>query len=656
LVNEVELLIKPLLKRLSWNDNRCWILLLAFLSAAAFWFLSHNHSFVPMWVEGMIECLETELIMFGYDKQQPHCWLEIGTLRAPLALNSYIGPGWFYAYAPTAYLWFHRITTDPYIYRYTSIFFFLVSGWILYYLLTKYYKPSISFYSAAAFMTSPLLLLGTLTDHGILNTMLPFVLLTAFLFSGYIKGGSVALLLASAMMLGMTLLGRIEAFVWLMIPFAVYLLLARPSLILDRWRQTNHKPAVVVSALGLFCLGASPVIAYNLLCPGSNIFSFTANTIFRHSFDDSSMSIWGKLAGRIDHFWNFNLLNIWPLYELHVANYVMAVMWIVCACILAIRWIRKRRPSLLLVMVPVIVVLSVLTTGGLRSEHLMILEPAALLVITSALAYVEEFGPLKKVAHVAFIVLIVGNIAVAALDWRSWNQLPSNSQTLLNQSDPVLLASYLSEHHADDRILYTNIGIPQYMKYMTVGHLKGEDITDMTGTGRFIQAVKLNLSDESRRRVFVAVSKEHDGFAGAVPHTKLLYNMLDQYSVPHEVIQLSNERNSSLYDLIVVEKGVKSKADSARVGTLVVSVVVDVRVVEQPGGGTPLIGSILGTGFKPGDAVRINSDLIFPTVYGNDTWITFSIPLEALGSQSSFTLEVFREGTSERSNTFTVRY
>jgi hypothetical protein len=642
-------------KRFYCSGSRKWTLVLALLSAAALWFLSRNHSFIPMWSEGAAECFQTQLEMFGFDKQRPSCWLHIGAVSLPLSLNSYTGPAWFYVYAPTAYLWFEKLSTDPYIYRYTSIVFFLTNVWVLYYLLRQYYNPSISFYSAAAFLTSPLLLLGCLTEHGITNIMLLFILITAFLFSHYIKGGSVAFLLGSGMALGMTLLTRVEAFVWLIIPFLIYLVLARPPEVLDRWRQTKRKQGVALFVIALFCLGASPVIAYNLICSDSNIFSFTANTVLPRSLGASSLSLWGGLGGRIEQFWNYNLLNIGPMWELHVANYLMAALWIVSAGIIAVRWIARRHPSLILVMVLTALALSILTTGGQRNEHLMIIEPAALLVITSALAYVERLRSTAKLAHIAFIVLIAGNLVVAAMDWQGWNQLTSSSQTMLNQSDPVLLASYLSEHHAADRILYTNVGMSQYVLYMTAGQLKGEDIMDWTSINGFIKAVKLTLLDKSKRRVFVAVSRDHDGVGGAAARTGTLYSVLDQYNVPYEITHLSNERNHSLYDLIVVNDGVTLAGDSSMAETILVSDVVDVRVVVQPTGESAVFGSILGAGFKPGDAVNINGKLILPSTYGNAAWITFSIPPDALDNQSSFTLEVIRAESLERSKTLTVR-
>jgi hypothetical protein len=606
-----------------------------------------------MWVEGMGECIDTELPMLGYEKQYLGCWSQIGSLSIPLSINPHVGPAWFYLYAPAVYLWFEKITTDPYFYRYTGMSLFIANSWIFYFTLRSYYKPYISFYSAAAFITSPLLILGFLSDYELVNVMIFPILLTALLFSLYLKNGRVGLLLASTMALGMTLLARTECLVWLIVPFSMYLVLSRPKLIVDRLTQINKKFVVALSGVALFSIGALPVIAYNVLCPESNIFSFTVNTIFHRSLDGSSIAVWRRLIVRAAQFWNFNLLNVWPMYELRTRHYLMALVWIFCASILLVRWIRRGRASLALLMVLTTIILSILTTGLLRSEHLMMLQPAPMLVIASALSYLETQKACRKFVHSTFIVLLAGNLFIATMDWRWWNHLSPDSQTMLNQSDPILLAKYLSEHHARDRILYTNVGLPQYVKYMTVGQLKGEDIMDWTSLDGFIKAVRITLLDKNSRRVFVAVSRDHDGAGGAAPRTEALYNLLDQSNVPYAVTHLSNDRNNSLYDLIVVDEGYALEARSMT-ETMLVSDVVDVRVSAAPDGNPVVIGSILGRGLKSGDSISINGKLVLPTYFGNEGWITFSVPLEFVGNHNRFTLQVLRTEGWERSREFTV--
>jgi hypothetical protein len=91
-------------------------------------------------------------------------------------------------------------------------------------------------------------------------------------------------------------------------------------------------------------------------------------------------------------------------------------------------------------------------------------------------------------------------------------------------------------------------------------------------------------------------------------------------------------------------------------GPMSVEEVMDVRLSNDPETGERIvIGSILGTGLRAGDVAVVN-DTTFPTVYGNQTWITFAIPLEVLGNQNSFTIFVLRESTKERSEAYKVSF
>jgi len=97
-------------------------------------------------------------------------------------------------------------------------------------------------------------------------------------------------------------------------------------------------------------------------------------------------------------------------------------------------------------------------------------------------------------------------------------------------------------------------------------------------------------------------------------------------------------------------------AQATPVGPMVVNEVVDVRLSKDPEGNPVIIGSINGKGLMIGDKAVINSDTTLGTVFGNDTWITFSIPVAAVGNQKSFTLQVIRPASQEKSKTFTVSF
>lgn len=601
-----------------------------------------------MWIEGLAEFEGGLRMMLGFEQGRPDCWVNLAGHPIPLAFNPYIGPALIYFYAPPAYLWFKGVTTDPYFYRYPVILIFVANSWLIFYLLQNFYSRSSSFYGAVAFLTSPLALLGSLVEHGNIHVTYFLVLIMALFFSYYVRGRGNAFLYLSGLTLGTIVLTRIEAFVWFIFPFSIYLALARPPLIMNRWKETKRKWRVSVLAIAAFCTGAGPMIAYNVVCPGNDILSFLSSRVLPNSIYVGPSPL-RLVMIRIDEFWSFNLLNIWPMWELDVPNYTFAVLWVLCAVILTARWIVAGKPSLLLIITLTSIPLSILTTGGPRNEHLLTIQPVALLVVVSGLAFLAEHHSCARLAIIGFAVLIVGNTAVSALDWRHWNNLAPNQQTMLNQSDPKLLGQYLLEHHARDRILFTNVGLPQYVQYITVGRVKGEDIMDWTGPAGFANAVRAVLLDGRQRRVFVAVTREHDGVSGSVSRTKLLYSILDEHNIPYEATRLSSERNIYLYDIVVIEQGV-APVDGIQISReFLVSDIVDVRVAAKPNEENLIIGSIHGTGFKPGDLVVVNRESVFPTAFGSETWLTFAVPLETIGQDESFTIEVFRPQTLERS-------
>jgi len=113
---------------LSRSQERRCALLLAVTCIPVGWFLAHTHAFVPMWFEGLAECNYALMIMLGIIRDAPPGWIHYGGLHLSLALNAYIGPAFFYFHLPAAYLWFHGLTKDPYLYRYLGIFFFSIAS------------------------------------------------------------------------------------------------------------------------------------------------------------------------------------------------------------------------------------------------------------------------------------------------------------------------------------------------------------------------------------------------------------------------------------------------------------------------------------------------------------------------------------------------
>jgi hypothetical protein len=609
-------------------------------------FLGPRHNFVPMWVECWAEFEGPLRILLGYDSQCPSCWARIGGHSVPLALNSYIGPAWIYLYSPAAFAWFSGLTSDPYVYRYTLIAALLANTWMFYLLLRQLYRGWVAFWGAAAFATTPILFLGTLAEHGSVHFAFLPIFLTALLFVKYVRGGSSAYLVGAALALGSAVLGRIESLIWLVLPFLVYLAMARRGVIFARWRQTRRKARVAALSATAFCLGAGPMIAYNLLCPENNLLSFILKRIFPSSLGNGG-SIQSRLLIRLEQFWSTNLLSQWPMWEIHWPTPVFAVLWFFSATLIVWRWVKFRKPYFPLVIVLMIVPLSIVTTGSLRNEHLVTLQPAVLLVVISGVAFVARIDRLRRLAMAAIVTLVLSNTITVAGDWRYWNSLPDTAQTMLNQSDPVTLSNYLSERHSRDRIIFTDVGMPQYIQYMTAGRLKGEDILEWYDAQKFVGSINFALLDAGRRRVFVAVSKDRGRPVENLPLTELLYKTLADAEVPFTVTHLSGPRNKFLYDLLVVEAGVKVAERKLGPSSLKVAEVTDIHEIVQDGS-SYVIGSIKGEGLRDRDAMIVNGH-VYPTTFGNANWITFLLPSDVIGTDGAWQLKVIRPSTLESS-------
>lgn len=630
--------------------ERKYTVALALISAITFVFLSKNHTLLPMWVEGIGEYQHVLLIMLGFIKANPACWINFHDINIPLALNAYSGPAFFYFHLPTAYLWFNGYTSDPYIYRYAGMVIFFADVWLLFYTLRTYYKVPIAFYAATAFLTAGFLV--CLSEGGSYFLMLFFVFIAVFFFSRYIKTGSVGYLLAASLTYGMTLTTRVEFFIWSFIPFVIYLIIARPRIVLDRWRQTPRKVLAALGVLITFCIGASPLIIYNLMCPAGGLLSFVNNKVLPDSFGPATMPLTEKLQVRLEQFWYGNLLGT-SGPDTGPENYVFAGLWMICTVVLIVRWITQRKASLFLIIIVTAIPLSLFIQAQLRFGHLAAIQPAVLMVIVSGLAYLSSFRKLEKLAHLAFVLLILANTYISITIWRTWKNQPDTVQTMSNQSDPIVLADYLKQHHSNDRVLYTNIGMAQYMSYMTAGTFNGEEIMAWGNDEGFANNVRIALLDSNKQRVFVAVAKERDGAPGTLRRTNQLYSLLEQYKVPYKVVPLSNERNRFLYDMVSVESGVTLKQEALTVGALRLSDVVDVRVVPQGAGSSLVIGSLYGAGFKLGDVILINGTATFQTSFGNPGWITFTFPVDSIEG-NTFTLEVLNPQTLERTRAQSV--
>ncbi|MBX6772842.1 MAG: hypothetical protein IRY83_14010 [Chloroflexi bacterium] len=622
------------------------------LSALVFLFLAVHHDFVPMWIEGIAEYESALEVMAGLSPAQPPCWLHLGRASLPLAFTPYIGAAYFYAYLPPVYPWLHGLTGDPYLYRYVGITLFIADAWLVFLILRPYVGPGLAALGGALLLTTPTTLFMALTDHQSVYLPLGILLLAVFLGTRYLMTGRTRFLLLASLAAGATLLVRLETFVWPAVPTVLYLGLARPAPVRARWRELRRRPWLALLAAAAFALGGAPTLAYNAACPAGGLLPFLRGTILPTALGTAGgPGPAVRLLTRLQQFWTYNLLATWPWYELQAPDVLFAAAWLAAAAVLLTAAVRRRQPEPLLPGLAVVVVLSTATTGLLRDEHLTILQPFVGMVVVSAAALAHSPGT-RRLARALLLLVVAGSVAASALDWRGWLSLPPTRLTMLNQSDPALLTHELLAHHARDRILYTNIGLPQYVRYFSRGRLAGTDITSQTSADRFADAVQAVLADGSARRVFVAVAPEHDGMVmdGALPRTRLLYAILAADRLPYRVTRLANARNAHLYDLITVDPGISLSARARTVPGIFIA-----AVAVNPITGPVLTAGVTGAGFAPGDVVVLDGRRSVPTVFGSSGWLTFSVPTADLPPGGTLTVEVLRPSTLEKSRPYPVR-
>lgn len=88
---------------------------------------------------------------------------------------------------------------------------------------------------------------------------------------------------------------------------------------------------------------------------------------------------------------------------------------------------------------------------------------------------------------------------------------------------------------------------------------------------------------------------------------------------------------------------------------IVLADVVDVRRGSLvPNGPTQVIGSVIGTGFQPGDTVLINGHIPAATAFGNSRWMSFSFPNDA--ALTHLDVCIVRPSTGLHSPIRTVRF
>jgi hypothetical protein len=569
----------------------------------AFAFLASQHNLLPMWAEGPV-LLKAEdfLTLLGRWHSVPASWMHLLGLAFPLVYNEYVGVG-LYAYLPAVYLWFNGLTGDPYVYRYVGILLLLVNSYLLYILLDLYFSCRIAFFGAIIYLTTPVLLLGALTDHQTFTLFQLTLLVAGIVMTHYWRHPSPRLLFASALAAGLPLLTRIEIFGWPFIATALYLIVARPPQVIARLKQIAARRTNLLLVGTGVGVGAAPLMAYHIAKGGAAFFNLLNQRVLPGTFGSTAPSTVDRVNIRIEQFWSTNLLTQLPSYQILEANWLFAVVWLLAFAMLILQSFRSRRLNPLVFSILVILPVSIITRGLLRYEHLIFLELCTLFILITGLLAWQPWLRSPTLLNLIFIALIGGNLWTASKDWLAWNAYPPSAQTMLNQSDPILLADSLARFNADDRILYTNVGLMNYVEYVSAGRVRGEDIEEWNHPEQFENTVKGVLMDESRRRVFVGVAPEREEgqSSGVLVRTRRLYSVLSELQIPYSVTRLASQRNPYLYDIIMVERGVTLQDHLTPNNSISIQ-----NVCVNPINGEQVVAGITGAGFEKGDMVKLN--------------------------------------------------
>ena len=631
------------LRNRTWMDRCTGLLVLVSMAVAGF--MASLHDLVPMWIEGMPQYEHQILAALGYAKWTGGCEaLVIQGHCFPLSLNAYIGAVITYLDMPASYFWLSGLSDDPYLYRYTSIFALLASGWFFYGILRWRYGNAWAFYGSVIFLFSPIELLVGLTDHR--TFLIQTMLLMAMFFFGvcYRKSRHPGYLWVCCLAGGLTLWSRTEAFVLPILSLVLYGLLFRRQEVAHWWAALTGRHLLLGGALLSFVAGAIPVLAFNISCPENGLLQFLLHTSVPNM---RSGSVGQNLLVRLRQFFTFNLLNQFPLFEIHIRNIVLAGAFFATAVVVLGHWCKSRKADYPLFALGILLPMySLLRSGGFREVHLHMLQPAVIAVVISGCARLLEGR--RCLTHAILWCVAVGSGVVTVGNWRAWQSASPTDFTLLNQSDPSLLVSYLKENHSADELFFTNIGLEQYVEYVSRGNLKGRDIVNWSSAESFEVDVRLALLGSARRRVFVAVSPEHDGMEGTLPRTRLLYGVLKSTGVSYRTVRLKNPKNPYLYDLVVVERGVAPlSSPDHEMATGMIS-----EIGLNPVHDGVITGTIYGTGFQTGDTVIVDGGATYPTAYGSERFITFAIPEAELRGKRALRIEILRPSTMGRSRPF----
>lgn len=495
-----------------------------------------------MWVEGVTEFEGHLRSIFGHAPSHG-CSLTIGGHAFPLRVTSYVGPGYIYLNVPATYLLFRGWVADPYVYRFTGILLFVACGWILHAALRTWSRNPAALGGALLFLTSPLLFLMSLTDYQLFFLNFALLFTGGLLFLRWRAGSSNALFHAAAFTFGALSLARVEMVLQVALVLLVWWLVAgrRPAV-----AAPHRSPSLRLAAL-FAILGALPFLVTQVGCR-PNLVDFLRERMLPVARGEAGLSLGQRFVIRSEQLLDFNLLQRWPRFELLVPDFPFALAFASATVFLVWRWIRNGDTPFAII--AILVIFPTTLVAFPRPEHMTMLQSIILLLPVTALDRIAAARP--RVAAAIVILLVGANVGVLAADLRHWGALPPTSHTMLNQSDPRLLASYLEGHSGDAAIVFTNIGIDHYVRYATRGRITGRNIMDWNGVDDFESRV-LETLEADGRTMFVSIARERDGRDPFVAHTALLYEILDREGVRYQVERLESRRGVVVYEIARVE-------------------------------------------------------------------------------------------------------
>jgi hypothetical protein len=528
------------------------LLSFSLLALATFLSLSLLRGYVPLWIEGMTEYQTALSTLLGYRTDPFPCALEIGDRQIPLAVTPYVGGGFIYLHAPFVLAWYRQWVSDPYFFRLVGILAFVGSGALIYFLGLRHWNERAAWWAGVLWLTTPNLFFVAIADLQFELVPVFFALASAALFKIFVDTGRWPWLLGAAFIAGVLVTTRVDAFVLLIISALAYGFLR-----LGRIRRflAEHPLPAYIWGLFLFAFvgGALPFFVYNATCESGSVLGFLTDVVVARTFEAGGPSFLERLRLRAGQYLTVDVLHQLPFLNLYAANYLHAGGW-AAAGVLLIARIRKGLLSYPLFAIVLLIPVSLLSTGVLRPEHMVVFQPLTVLLVSSALSWDPPASGRWRIIRAGGLALLVaGNLFTLAENWRAWLAQPVTSDAITNQSDPVLLREYLRRFDDRDRIVFTNVGLWNYLQYMTAAGLRSENGVSWGGDADFVQLVENALADRNRRVVFVGCSLERDGSRFNLVRTRLLIDVLQRKSLRYSRTTLSSPRRVNLYEVIVVE-------------------------------------------------------------------------------------------------------